>query len=167
MDREGQKAGPGIWSVEIKSKASIIISSLFFTGYIPLAPGTFGTLVALFFLMIFKIEGFVFYSFLLFIFILGIYVSDKAEQAIGERDSRHIVIDEFAGYMVSVAAVTPQWKNLLIAFLLFRFFDILKPFPIRDIERRLNGGLAIMLDDIIAGIYSNILLRLMIVIALL
>ncbi|MFN3739283.1 MAG: phosphatidylglycerophosphatase A [Thermodesulfovibrionales bacterium] len=160
MDREGQRS-------ELRSKAAIIISSLFYTGYIPLAPGTFGTVIALVFLMIFKIEGFIFYSFLLFILILGIYVSDKAEQATGEKDSRHIVIDEFAGYMVSMAGVTPQWKNLLIAFLLFRFFDILKPFPIRDIERRLSGGLAIMLDDIIAGLYSNIILRLLIVIALL
>ncbi len=167
MDREGQKSENIIHRSEIRNKASVIISSLFYTGYIPLAPGTFGTLIALVFLMIFRIEGAVFYSFLLFIFILGVYVSGKAEQALGERDSRHIVIDEFAGYMVSMAGVPPQWKNLLIAFVLFRFFDILKPFPIRSIERRLNGGLAIMLDDIIAGLYSNILLRLLIVIPLL
>ncbi len=161
MDRETDKAG--LQRAKIRISASIIISSLFFTGYIPLAPGTLGTLVALIFLMIFKIEGFVFYGFLLFIFILGVYVSDKAELALDERDSRHIVIDEFAGYMVSMAGVIPQWKNLLIAFLLFRFFDVLKPFPIRSIERRLSGGFAIMIDDIMAGLYSNILLRVLIV----
>lgn len=151
----------------IKDRAFIVIASLFYTGYLPFAPGTFGTFIALIFLMFFRIEGIVFYSFLFFIFLVGVFVSDKAEQILGERDSRHIVIDEFAGYMVSMAGVLPHWKKLLIAFVLFRFFDILKPFPIRSIERRLNGGLAIMLDDIIAGLYSNILLRLLIIIPLL
>lgn len=146
---------------EIKNRIFIIIASLFYAGYIPFAPGTFGTLVALVFFMVFKMQGFAFYSLLFFIFVIGIYVSDKAEQALGERDSRHIVIDEFAGYMVSILGFNQGPRNLLIAFILFRAFDILKPFPIRSVERVLNGGLAIMVDDIIAGIYSNIALRIL------
>lgn len=161
MDNREQNPEVKAQKRSVKNRAFILIASLFYTGYIPLAPGTFGALIGLIFLMSFKIEGFVFYSFLLFIFIIGVYVSDKAEQALGERDSRHIVIDEFAGYMVSMAGISQGLQNLLVAFIFFRVFDILKPFPIRNAERILNGGLAIMVDDVIAGIYSNIALRIL------
>ncbi|MCX7793451.1 MAG: phosphatidylglycerophosphatase A [Thermodesulfovibrionales bacterium] len=153
--------GPGIKVHKSRQHFFIIIASLFYTGFIPLAPGTCGTLLALLFFMFFKIEGILFIVFFIGISFLGVYVSDRAEDILKERDSRHIVIDEFTGYMVSIAGIPADMKNLFIAFFLFRLFDIIKPFPIRSVERRFKGGLSIMLDDIIAGIYSNIVLRLL------
>jgi len=92
------------------------------------------------------------------VFILGVYVSHQAEKEFG-KDSGHIVIDEFCGYLVSVLFVPRTPGYLLAAFVLFRFFDILKPPPIRGIERSVPGGAGIMSDDVVAGIYANICLQ--------
>jgi phosphatidylglycerophosphatase A len=75
-------------------------------------------------------------------------------------DPNFIVIDEFGGYMVSLLFLPLTWDNLIAAFILFRIFDIIKPPPIKTIEIRLKGGLGIMADDVMAGVYTNILLQL-------
>jgi phosphatidylglycerophosphatase A len=138
----------------------VMIASLFRTGYIPFAPGTFGTLVSALFVFLLKPEK----DLLLFIsgvvFFSGIFISGEAERRLNERDSRHIVIDEFVGYLVSIYGHSLSLPNLFVAFFLFRFFDIIKPFPIKLIERRLRGGFAIMLDDVIAGLMANLSLHL-------
>ncbi len=139
---------------------SVIIASVFYAGYIPFAPGTFGTIISFATFFIFKPDGLSLFLMICLIFFLGIYVAGEAEKRLNERDSRHIVIDEFVGYPVSIYGHTTELLNLLIAFFLFRFFDILKPFPIRLIERKLKGGFSIMLDDVIAGVYANISLYL-------
>ncbi len=124
----------------------------------PTAPGTFGTLAA--FLVI---AGFAPSDNLLLIlfsslFILGVWSSHHAEKVLG-KDSGHIVIDEFCGYIVSVMFIPPGFVYYLAAFILFRVFDIFKPFPIRNIERTVSGGMGIMLDDVLAGIYANLCLQ--------
>jgi phosphatidylglycerophosphatase A len=96
--------------------------------------------------------------------VVGIISSDTAEVLIGERDSSKIVLDEFTGYLVSVFYVPHTYVFLLAGFLLFRIFDILKPFPINRIDESLSGGLGIMADDLLAGVYVGILLRLWILI---
>lgn len=137
------------------------VASLFYVGFIPYAPGTFGTLLAVGFVMVFK-PGMVFlFILLLFVFTLGLYVSDRAERLFGEKDSRHIVIDEFVGYFVSIYGIVTDPAVLIICFLVFRFFDIVKPFPIKRLERGLRGGFAIMMDDIVAGLYTNIAIRIL------
>lgn len=140
---------------------SIFFSTLFYIGYIPVAPGTMGTLLAFLFCALLKPSFYLQVFLIPFIYVTGVGITGRAESIIGERDSPVIIIDEFMGYMVSVFMFDMTLKNLIVAFLLFRFFDILKPFPIRYVENKLKGGYGIMTDDLIAGIYANICLRLL------
>lgn len=97
--------------------------------------------------------------FILLLFSLGTWTSDEAERSLG-KDSGHIVIDEFCGYLVSVLFLPKTIGCLFAAFVLFRLFDIFKPPPIRWIERTVPGGAGIMLDDVMAGLYSNACIQL-------
>jgi phosphatidylglycerophosphatase A len=82
-----------------------------------------------------------------------------AEVAFGQHDSRRIVIDEIAGYLVAVAYLPPSPLVLLAAFLIFRFFDVVKPYPASWVDRNLPGGAGVVLDDVVAGLYSNLVLH--------
>lgn len=128
-------------------------------GYIPVAPGTFGSLVAMLFYYFFNPSVSAQIILIIVISIVGAVASHRAEKMLNEKDSSHIVIDEFAGYGLSVFMLPGTFQFLLAAFLLFRFFDILKPPPVRMIERTLPGGIGIVADDLMAGIYTNLVLR--------
>jgi phosphatidylglycerophosphatase A len=93
------------------------------------------------------------------LFILGILSSDNAEKIMG-KDSRHIVIDEFCAYLLCVLFIPKNTAYLIAGFILFRFFDILKPPPIKNIEEVISGGAGVMLDDILAAVYTNICIQL-------
>jgi len=135
------------------------IATLGFIGYLPVAPGTFGTLAGLFFLIFFRMPFPVYLLFASLCVAVGIIASRTAEEMIGERDSGHIVIDEFTGYLISMFALPQTIGYLAAAFFLFRFFDILKPPPIRTVEGLLAGGIGIMTDDIMAGVCTNLTLQ--------
>jgi len=136
------------------------VATLGIIGYIPLAPGTFGTLCA-FVLFIIAKPSLFFHLALLALFIpVGIISSHSAERSLNTKDSSHIVIDEFCGYLLSVLFLPFSFSYALSAFFLFRFFDILKPFPIRWIERTFAGGTGVMADDMAAALYTNIILQL-------
>jgi phosphatidylglycerophosphatase A len=126
---------------------------------VPIAPGTWGSAIGLVFAELSDLSLPLSLIVILTGFIIGVVAAGAAEEAIGEQDSGHIVIDEFIGYLVSVCAVSHTHWHLIAAFLLFRVFDILKPFPIGRLERSLSGGLGIMADDIVAGIFANIILQ--------
>lgn len=138
-----------------------IIATVFFIGYSPLAPGTVATVFGLLFLWLLKPS----YSTLLAIFslslILGVFASEKIERKQGEKDPSCIVIDEFAGYMAAMLFIPINLKSLLLAFIVFRILDIFKPSPIRQIERKLRGGLSVMMDDVVAGLITNLLIRIL------
>jgi phosphatidylglycerophosphatase A len=140
------------------------VATLGFVGYIPFASGTWGSIVGLLFAFYLDLSPMVQFIVISSAIIVGIISADIAEVLIGERDSGKIVIDEFVGYLVSVFYVPHTYFFLVAGFLLFRIFDILKPFPINRIDESLSGGLGIMADDLLAGIYAGILLRLWIVI---
>jgi len=146
----------------LKSKNSHLkhIATLGFIGYMPFAPGTFGTLAALVFMVILKPSLPSHIILTVFFIITGIVSSDKTEKLFGEKDSRHIIIDEFAGYTVSLLFLPLSWGYIIAAFVLFRLFDILKPPPLRRLEDFFNGGFGIMADDIGAAVYTNLLLQL-------
>jgi len=128
-------------------------------GYLPVAPGTWGTLAGLIF-MLFTNPSVYVHSFLIIALTgAGVIASATAECVIGEADSGHIIIDEFVGFLVSVFFLPHTYGYLIAGFLLFRFFDILKPFPIRTLEKALRGGVGIMADDILAGTFTNITLQ--------
>jgi len=135
------------------------VATLGIIGYIPFAPGTFGTLCA--FVLFITVKPSLFsHLALLAIFIpIGVVSSHSAERSLNTKDSSHIVIDEFCGYLLSVLFLPFSFSYALSAFFLFRVFDILKPFPIRRIERTFAGGAGVMADDMAAALYANIILQ--------
>ncbi len=135
------------------------IATLGFIGYLPVAPGTWASALGLLLFLIFNISLSVHGLLIFVITVAGIVSSTIAERVIGQKDSGHIVIDELLGYFISVFSLPVNYVTLIAAFFLFRFFDILKPFPVRLVEKKLNGGLGIMMDDILAGIYTNLILQ--------
>ena len=130
-----------------------LIGSAFFTGYIPFAPGTFGSLFALLIYLIPGFENPVLLLLLISLFsIVGIFVGTKFELVYG-KDPKQCTIDEMVGMWISLLFVPKSILPVLAAFIIWRIFDIVKPFP-ANIAEKLSGGLGIMLDDIIAAIYS-------------
>ena len=131
-----------------------------FIGNVSVAPGTFGSILGIpLCFLISKIEltgAFIFT--ILFIF-FAIMVAQEAEKILVEKDPGCIVIDEIAGLMVALIGLPFNTISVVAGFFVFRVFDIIKPYPIRYLERKLSGGVAIVLDDVLAGIYSNIVLR--------
>lgn len=138
---------------------SKIIATVFFIGYIPFAPGTFGSLAGLAFIWIFKPDFLQQIVILIAGVIIGIFSSQVIEKISGTKDSKHIVIDEFVGYMASIIFLPLTIGYIIAAFFLFRFFDILKPPPIRNLERMFSGGIGVMIDDVVAGVFTNIILQ--------
>jgi phosphatidylglycerophosphatase A len=135
------------------------IATLGFIGYLPFAPGTFGSLVAFTIFILLKPNLYVHIIMIFSLIPIGVISSHHAEKFFDTKDCRHIVIDEFCGYFLSVVFIPFSYADALIAFFLFRFFDILKPFPIKKIESALSGGKGIMADDIMAAIYTNFILQ--------
>jgi len=131
----------------------------FGSGLSPFAPGTMGTLVAIPFIFALKSLGDPgFWIALLLLFFLGVVLCGHVSRKLGVHDHGGIVWDEMVGYWLSAAFVPLQWHWLLAAFLLFRFFDIYKPWPIRQLDRKVSGGFGIMIDDIVAALFTIIVL---------
>lgn len=122
-------------------------------GMLPKAPGTFGTLLGLALAAIFPDNLYL----VIAVTLLGIWISQEAEKILVEHDSPKIVIDEIAGYLI--AAFNWHGYYLFAAFVLFRVFDIIKPTPIRQLQR-LPGGIGVMADDLAAGLLTNLVLLL-------
>ena len=131
----------------------------FGSGLSPFAPGTMGTLAAIPFAFVLKSLGAVgFWIMLLLLFLAGIKLCTHVSRKLGVHDHGGIVWDEMVGYWLAVAFVPLQWQWLLAAFVLFRFFDIVKPWPIRQIDKKISGGFGIMIDDVVAALFSMIIL---------
>lgn len=131
----------------------------FGAGAVPFAPGTWGTLMAIPFYYLMQDLNLMVYALItLAVIVLGTYVSHVTEKDLGVPDHSGIVIDEIAGYLVTMFAAPKGWLWILLGFILFRIFDIWKPFPIRYLDQHVPGGAGIMLDDIIAGIYAWLVL---------
>ncbi len=131
----------------------------FGSGLLTRAPGTIGTLVAVpFALLLIQLDGVTLFWILLAAFFFGIWICNRVTAKLGVEDYGGIVWDEMVGYWLAVAWVPTHWAWLLAGFVLFRFFDIIKPWPISAIEARFQGGFGIMVDDVAAGLYAAILL---------
>ena len=128
-------------------------------GYVPFAPGTFGSAAGLLIWYLLPVspvaQGFAVAA----IVVLGSWSGTRAEHYLGRSDPGQVVIDEVAGMLVTLFLVNVGWAGALLAFLLFRLFDIVKPYPANRLER-LPGGIGIMADDLMAGVYANVALRL-------
>ena len=138
-----------------------LIGSGFFTGYIPVASGTFGSLVAIF---IYLIPGFeqlhIILPAIVILFTYGVYVSSKFEKVYGD-DPSQCTVDEVVGTWISLIAIPKSVLLILTSFFIWRALDIIKPFPARGSEK-LPGGWGIMIDDVISGFYSLILVHLIV-----
>ncbi|KKO50011.1 phosphatidylglycerophosphatase [Arsukibacterium sp. MJ3] len=132
----------------------------FGAGLAPKAPGTVGTLVAIPFIVAFASLGVIWYGLFLAVgTLLGIYVCGKAAKDVGEHDHGAIVWDEIIGFALTMLLVPLSVQTLLAGFLLFRFFDIVKPWPIRWFDKKVHGGLGIMLDDLLAAVPCWLILQ--------
>ncbi len=133
----------------------------FGSGTLPWIPGTWGTLAAVPIYLFMRHLPLLYYgAALLVIILVGIWICDVAEKAVGIPDYSGIVWDEIAGFLLTMLAAPAGWQWIVVGFVLFRVFDIWKPWPIRWIDQFVKGGLGVMLDDLLAAVYAWILLHL-------
>jgi len=139
-----------------------VLSTGLGSGYCPFAPGTAGTIVGIPVYLVFSTFPWpVLLLSVTALSFLAVYVSGEAERMFGERDPSAVVIDEIAGLQVALFLVPPSLFSVAAGFVLFRFFDVVKPFPVRACER-LPGGWGIVADYLAAGLYSALVLQLLI-----
>ncbi|MBI3561905.1 MAG: phosphatidylglycerophosphatase A [Gammaproteobacteria bacterium] len=133
-----------------------LLSMGFGSGLAPIASGTIGTLAAIpLYVMVHYLSVTGFIVFTLVSILGGIYLCDRTARVLGMEDPSVIVWDEFAGFFVTMLWVPMSVKTVVIGFFLFRFFDIAKPWPASYADRKLHGGLGVMLDDVFAGLYAG------------
>lgn len=148
---------------QIMTDPILFLAFGFGSGLAKKAPGTCGTLAAVPLYWLLANTGIAVYSLATLIITLGgIAICGKAAEKLGEHDFGGIVWDEIAGYLVTMWFVPFTWTAAVLGFILFRLFDILKPWPIRWIDKKVQGGLGIMLDDILAGIFAAVILLVLI-----
>lgn len=134
----------------------------FGTGAIPVAPGTFGTLIAIPFYLLFAQLPLVYYVLLVVLITIGsMILCDRVTKEIKIHDHQGMNLDEVVGFLVTMINAPQGLLWIVIGFLLFRFFDIFKPWPIRWMDEKLEGGFGIILDDVLAGIYSMIIIQIL------
>ncbi|MDX2499327.1 MAG: phosphatidylglycerophosphatase A [Deltaproteobacteria bacterium] len=146
--------------MNFREKMSVFLATGFYVGNIPFAPGTFGSLLGL--PLCFILAGIQLPPAIIVVVLfigLAVWVSNNAARTLKRKDPGCIVIDEIAGMMVTLIGVPVHLTSVIIGFILFRILDIAKPFPIRMIDKRLSGGLGIVADDVVAGIFANMLTR--------
>lgn len=144
----------------------LVAVTWFGAGYSPIASGTVGTVAAIpFYLALAQLSLPLYILSTAALTLFACWAAGEAEQIFTEHDSSRIVIDEVAGFLVTMTAVPISWQSILIGFLMFRLFDITKPQPARWFDRSLHNGYGVILDDIVAGLYAcaatHLLLRLL------
>ncbi len=146
---------------QIMSDPVLFLAFGFGSGLAKKAPGTFGTLAAVPVYWLFAQTNSLIYSILtIIVTVVGVWLCDSAAKKLAEHDFGGIVWDEIAGYLITLWFVSYSVQAMLWGFVLFRFFDILKPWPIRWIDKQVGGGLGIMLDDVLAAVFAGGLLLL-------
>ncbi len=128
-----------------------------YSGYFPVMPGTVGTAAGVFLYLAIAHLPIPVYLFLTLLFIFfSVRISGQTEEIFKKKDPPEVVIDEIAGYIVTMISFPAEWKYVFVGFILFRIMDIAKPYPANRINNSMGGGWGIVLDDIVAGIYANI-----------
>jgi len=127
----------------------------FGSGLAPKAPGTIGTLAAIpVFILLSLLSINIYLVVVILLAILGVFICGEAAKAVGEHDHPAIVWDEFVGYFITMLWLPVNWQTVLVGFVLFRFFDIVKPWPISWLDKHCHGGFGIMIDDVVAGVLA-------------
>ena len=144
----------------IMNRFILLFATGFGVGYSPIVPGTLGSVIAIpVYYFLATIRSPIYEITLIAFFFLSVWISENAEKYFKKKDDRRIVIDEIMGFLITMLWIPKTGFAIMMGFFLFRFFDILKPFPIRHMERRFKGGFGIVLDDVMAGVYANIVLQ--------
>ncbi|MDY0391191.1 phosphatidylglycerophosphatase A family protein [Desulfobulbus oligotrophicus] len=131
------------------------------SGNLPKAPGTWGSLVGvLLWVPLSRLSTPSYFMIIGALFIIGVFCAGAAEKIVDQGDPSIVVIDEIVGQLIALSFIPLHPAALLAGFILFRFFDIIKPYPISWIDRHLHGGLGIMLDDVMAALYALLVLHL-------
>ncbi|MEX0729718.1 MAG: phosphatidylglycerophosphatase A [Aquisalimonadaceae bacterium] len=139
----------------------------FGSGLFPRAPGTCGTLAAIpLYLLCSGLPVWLYLAVTLLVSVTGVWICDRAARDFGVHDHPAIVWDEIAGYLVTMIAAPAGWPWVIAGFVLFRFFDVLKPWPISVLDRRVGGGFGIMVDDLLAGVFAAVVLQLLAILVL-
>ena len=147
-------------------KAVMFLATGFYVGNVPLAPGTLGSLIGLplcFLLAGIQLPAAITLAMLFIGF--AVWIANTAEKTLKQKDPGCIVIDEIAGMVVTLIGLPLNLATAGTGFIIFRILDILKPFPIRTLDKRLTGGIGIVADDVVAGIFANIFLRILLYIS--
>jgi phosphatidylglycerophosphatase A len=140
---------------QIISDPVLFLAFGFGSGLAKKAPGTFGTLAAVpVYLLLLPAGQVAYWIVTVLVSLIGIWLCGVAAEKLGEHDFGGIVWDEIAGFLITLAFTPFSWQAMLAGFVLFRLFDIVKPWPIRWIDQKVTGGFGIMLDDIIAGFFA-------------
>ncbi len=143
------------------NKFVIFVATGGYAGFFPIAPGTVGTLIGILFCLLFSNFSLPMYLLSMgTLFFLGCWAAERAEIALAQKDSPKIVIDEVLGYLITMIQIPFSFGNAFAGFIFFRLFDIIKPPPARKIDRQMKGGVAVVLDDAVAGIYANLTMHL-------
>ena len=146
--------------MNFRDRAVLLLATGFSVGRIPLAPGTYGSLLGIPFCLVLAEIGLAVMVAAAVAFVLfAVWIAGKAERLIRIKDAPCIVIDEMAGITVAMLGVPLTPLNLTAGFIAFRVLDIIKPFPARYMDAKVAGGWGIVMDDVVAGLYSNLLLR--------
>lgn len=141
-----------------------LIGTTFYTGYIPIAPGTFASILALPFVILLHKSTIIYLLISILVLIIGVLCANYLAKYYKKKDDQRITIDEFLGILISFILLPKlNWYLIIIGFIVFRAFDILKIFGIRKVES-MNGGWGVMFDDLLSGIYTNLILRLILLI---
>ena len=137
-----------------------LLSLGFGSGLSPFAPGTCGTLAAIpLYLLLAQLPFWYYLAAVAVAFAIGVYLCGYTSKALGEHDHGGIVWDEFVGFWITMIAVPVTWQWILAGFVLFRLFDIVKPWPVRVADAKMKGGFGIMFDDVLAALYALIVLQ--------
>ena len=141
-------------------RLSLAVATLGGIGYMPIASGTWGTLATIPFYLLLRAPGspWLYTGGLVLVTVGGTLAAQRSEQLLGGKDPGPVVIDEAAGFLVTMFAVPVNLFTVSMGFFLFRLFDVVKPFPADRLERR-PGGIGIMADDLVAGLYANLVLQ--------
>ena len=145
-------------------KIVLVLSTWFGTGLLPIAPGTFGTLATVPLIIVLDNLGTIYKVLSLMIaIVVAIWASGRHQELLRQSDPREIVIDEVAGFLLTMLFLPRSWLAIGLGFIFFRLFDILKPYPIRQTER-IRGGLGVVIDDLVAGLYAYAVVRVILLI---
>jgi len=142
-------------TLQVFKKPHHFLAFGFGSGLAPKAPGTFGTVAAIpVFLLLSYLPLPLYCAAVVIAFIIGVYICNKTSEDLKVHDHSGIVWDEFVGFWITMTAIPVSWLNILYGFLLFRLFDVWKPFPIKLLDKKVKGGFGIMIDDVLAGIFA-------------